>query len=47
MHNKKALKAAINDKTTPAAIRNLRFTMNIVIVMLIALSTIETTINNA
>jgi len=38
---------AINDKSTPPAIRNLRMTMNLVILALLALSITEFTIDSA
>jgi hypothetical protein len=38
---------AINDKSTPPAIRNLRLTMNIVVLCLLALSISEFTIMNS
>jgi hypothetical protein len=39
--SRKALQMAINDKSVPSAIRNLRMTMNIVILCLLALSITE------
>ena len=39
--SRKALQMAINDKSTPPAIRNLRMTMNLVIIALIALAISE------
>lgn len=41
---KKSLKMALNDTKLPPAIKNLRFTMNIVIVFLIALAISEFTV---
>ena len=45
--SRKALQMAINDKSTPPAIRNLRMTMNLVILALLALSITEYTIISA
>lgn len=42
--SRKALQVAINDKSTPPAIRNLRMTMNVVVVALLALAITEFTI---
>lgn len=42
--SRKALQLAINDKSTPPAIRNLRMTMNFVMVALLALAITEYTI---
>jgi hypothetical protein len=42
--SRKALQLAINDKSTPPAIRNLRMTMNVVMVALLALAITEFTI---
>ncbi len=42
--SRKALQVAINDKSTPPAIRNLRMTMNFVMVALLALAISEYTI---
>jgi hypothetical protein len=42
--SRKALQMAINDKSTPPAIRNLRMTMNLVVVALLALAITEYTI---
>lgn len=38
---------AINDKTTPKAIRNLRITMNLVLVCLLALAITEFSLINS
>ncbi len=45
--SRKALQVAINDKSTPPAIRNLRMTMNFVMVALLALAISEYTIISA
>lgn len=42
--SRKALTMAINDKSTPSAIKNLRITMNLVIIFLLALSITEFTV---
>ena len=42
--SRKALQMAINDKSTPPAIRNLKWTMNFVLLALIALAISEYTI---
>lgn len=42
--SRKALQMAINDKSTPPAIRNLRMTMNVVVMALLALAITEYTI---
>ena len=42
--SRKALQMAINDKSTPPAIRNLRMTMNLVVLALLALAITEYTI---
>ena len=44
--SRKALQIAINDKSTPRAIRNLRVTMNLVIMCLLALAITEFVIIN-
>lgn len=44
--SRKALHMAINDKTTPSSIRNLKITMNFVICCLIALAVTEFVIVN-
>jgi hypothetical protein len=42
--SKKALRLALNDQAVPNAIKNLRFTMNIVIIFLLALAISEFTV---
>lgn len=42
--SKKTLRMALNDTSTPPAIRNLRFTMNIVVLFLLALAISEFTV---
>lgn len=45
--SRKALQSTINDKSTPRAIRNLRITMNLVILCLLALAITEFTVINS
>ena len=42
--SKKALRMALNDTAVPPAIRNLRFTMNIVVIFLLTLAITEFTV---
>jgi hypothetical protein len=42
--SKKALRMALNDQSIPNAIKNLRFTMNIVVACLLALAIAEFTV---
>ena len=45
--SRKALQMAINDKSTPPAIRNLRWTMNLVMMCLLALAVSEFIVINS